>query len=284
MSLLAAAWPWALHPHPLLWSLALTALAGYVLAVRRWTGPGTVSRGLEPGQAAAFVCSLAVLLAAAGWPIGDLAARGLLSGLVLEHLLLALVVAPLGILALPDALWRRLFCTRRKLRAARMIARPWVALPPFNLLIVTLHLPGVIALQVQQPALHGALVSLLLVSAMLMWWPVLCPLPEAGALDEPRKMLYLFVQSIALTFLASWLAFAPYPLDRGRENLPWSLPAGADQTIAGVLVVFLGGVLLWLAIGAQFLKGQARQESEEEDEIISWEAFERELETWDLRH
>lgn len=284
MSLLAATSPWALHPHPLLWSLAVSGAAGYALAVRRWTGAGTVSPVLKPGQAAAFVCALAVLLAAAGWPIGDLAGRGLLSGLVLEHLLLALAVAPLVILAVPAALWRRLFCTRRRLRAARYIARPLIALPPFNLMMVALHLPGVVSLQMEEHAWHGALVAVLLLSAMLMWWPVLCPLPEAGALDEPRKMLYLFVQSVALTFSASWLAFAPHPLNPAQAGaLPWKLPAAADQTIAGVLVVFLGGVLLWLAIGAQFLKGQAREEAGEDDEAITWEEFERELETWDLR-
>ena len=74
------------------------------------------------------------------------------------------------------------------------------------------------------------------------------------------------------------------PLHRGGDgSLPWSLPAAADQTLAAVLVVFLGGVLLWLAIGAQFLKGQARDEAGDAEEAISWEEFERELETWDLR-
>ncbi|CAN5782041.1 hypothetical protein BH18ACT15_BH18ACT15_06370 [soil metagenome] len=282
MSLLAATSPWALHAHPLLWSLAVAGVAGYVLAVRRWTGPGTLSPALQPGQAAAAVCALAVLVAAAGWPIDDLAARGLLSGLVLEHLLLSLVVAPLLILAVPTALWHRLFSTRRRLRAARLIARPVIALPPFNVLMVTLHLPAAISLQAQEHAWHGVLVAVLLLFAMLMWWPVLCPLPEAGGLDEPRKMLYLFVQSVALTFSASWLAFGTPP-NPALKDPPWALTAAVDQTIAGVLVVFLGGVLLWLAIGAQFLKGQARERAGEDEEAITWEDFERELETWDLR-
>jgi putative membrane protein len=98
-------------------------------------------------------------------------------------------------------------------------------------------------------------------SAIVMWWPVLSPLPERPALSPPGQMLYLFVQSLAPTIPASFLTFGRTPLYEVYETLPklWGISALTDQLIAGLIMKIVGGLILWGFIVAVFFEWHARE-------------------------
>ena len=70
------------------------------------------------------------------------------------------------------------------LPALRFLTKPLVALILFNGVLAYIHAPNVIELMLRNEAAHLGLHLALIVSAMLMWWPVIGPIPEiaqAGA-------------------------------------------------------------------------------------------------------
>jgi putative membrane protein len=84
---------------------------------------------------------------------------------------------------------------------------------------------------------------------------------------------------------ASFLTFASSPLYEGYVGKPrvWTgFDVVTDQRVAGLVMKLGGGLLLWGVIAVLFFRWNA-QEERAEDELVTWDDFERELEAWDLR-
>ncbi len=282
----AAASPWEFHPHPEVWLLNAGLLIAYLAALRFW-GPQRAPAGRPPVETwrkACFITGVIVLWLSADWPLHDISENHLFSAHMLQHLLYMFVVPPLLLLGLPAWLLRSLVGSGRRLRALRWVTRPVPALLISNAVIVFIHWPAIVDLQVTSEAGHLAIHALLLTGMMLMWWPVIPPLPETASLSQPAKMLYLFLQSFIPTVPASFLTFAAEPLYRIYEgkDLLWGLDAVTDQRISGLLMKIGGGLILWAVIAFLFFRWSS-QENKAEGQEITWDDFERELQAWDMR-
>jgi putative membrane protein len=143
----------------------------------------------------------------------------------------------------------------------RFLTRPVVALVLFNGLLLFTHWPEVVAAAVGSEWIHFGLHVVLFSSAIVMWWPVLSPLPEMPALAPPAQMLYLFLQSLAPTIPASFLTFGHTLLYPVYATFPrvWGLSALDDQLIAGLIMKLLGGLILWGFITVIFFNWYARE-------------------------
>jgi putative membrane protein len=170
------------------------------------------------------------------------------------------------------------------LGVVRFVTRPLIALVTFNAVIVVTHWPVLVNAAVTSEPTHLGLHVVLVGAALMMWWPVVDPLPEFARLQPPGKMLYLFLQSIVPTVPASFLTFADSPLYAAYVEAPrlWGLSPVTDQMIAGLIMKIVGGLLLWFAIAFLFFKWYASEQSTEPN-TVAWDDFERELEVWDLR-
>jgi putative membrane protein len=282
----AAGSPWEFHPHPEVWLLNAGLLIAYFAALRFW-GPERAPAGRPPVETwrkACFVTGVIVLWLSADWPMHDISENHLFSAHMLQHLLYMFAVPPLLLLGLPAWLLRSLVGSGRRLRALRWVTRPVPALLISNGVIVFIHWPAIVDLQVTSEAGHLGIHALLLTGMLLMWWPVIPPLPETASLSQPAKMLYLFLQSFIPTVPASFLTFAAEPLYRIYEgkDLLWGLDAVTDQRISGLLMKIGGGLILWAVIAYMFFRWSS-QESKTEGQEITWDDFERELQAWDMR-
>ena len=115
------------------------------------------------------------------------------------------MVPPLLLLAMPAWL-ARLIILEDGLpqRILRFLTKPIVAGIIFNALQVLTHWGTVVDLSVENGAFHYGIHLLVFASALLMWFPVLGPLPEMQ-MSEPGKMLYLFLMSMGtLLILRCW--------------------------------------------------------------------------------
>jgi putative membrane protein len=190
------------------------------------------------------------------------------------------------LLGLPPWLLRALFRPPALMAALRGLTRPVVALLAFNAVIAVTHWPALVDASLRSELAHFAIHLVLFTTATLMWWPVVAPLPELATLSQPAKMFYLFLQSVVPTVPASFLTFADGPLYPFYASVPrvWEwLDVVTDQRVAGLLMKLGGGLLLWGVITFMFFRWSAREEAEEDAPELSWDDFERELETWDLR-
>lgn len=240
-------WPLDFHLHPdVIVVVALVAL-GYWLALTR-LGPRRAPAGIPPAsrrQVRLLAAGVATLFVFSEWPVHDLAEGYLYSVHMIQHSAYTLLVPPLFILGTPAWLWRWLM--RPVMGLFRALTRPLPAVSLFSAVTVVTHLPPVVTASIRSGLVHFGLHAVLVLTAILLWWPLLSPLPEAPRLTAPvHRMLYIFGQSLVPSMVGSaliWTTAVPY---RVYEEFPpvWGIDDLADQQWAGVIMEIIEGVVL----------------------------------------
>ncbi|HEU5003693.1 MAG TPA: cytochrome c oxidase assembly protein [Actinomycetota bacterium] len=290
MPLLAAtAYPPGLGPWSLNVSVETLVVAEMLsLGVAYWAalrllGPRYVEPGERPAtraQVAFFAAALVSLGVSEGWPLAGIANNYLFSAHMLQHLIFVLVVPPLLLLGTPHWLARALLKRSVVWPVMKKLTRPIPATIIFNVVVVASHAPQVINLTVHNQGVHIADHLLLLGAGLIMWFPVLSPLPELPRLSYPAQMLYLFLQTILPTIPASFLTFASKPLYHYYAGVPraFGLSALADTQISGLLMKVGMGLELWTIIAVIFFRWSSQEErSARPPNELEWQAVEREL-------
>jgi putative membrane protein len=248
--------PWQAHPD--VWLLIVALAGGYLYALSAWGPRATPGRkAATRNQKILFFAGVGVLWVGADWPVHDVAEGYLYSVHMAQHMLFLYIAAPLLILGTPGWLFRRLLAPAPVFRAVRAMTRPLVALLAVNGYIVFTHWPAVVDASVRNGLLHFVLHVALVGLALIMWWPVLSPLPELPHLSYPGSMTYLFAHSIVPTVPASFLTFshgALFDAYAAAPRLAGWLTAVQDQQIAGLLMKIGGGLLLWGVIAVLFFR------------------------------
>jgi putative membrane protein len=211
---------------------------------------------LERGRRYRFLGGVAMLLLGAGWPIHDLAERFLYSMHMVQHMLFTFIAAPLLLTGMPAWMWRAMLRPAPVRAVWALLTRPLVALLVANGVLLFTHWPEIVSLSVRSELAHFSLHTLLLGSAIVMWWPVVSPLPELPALSRPGQLMYLFFQSLAPTIPASFLTFGTEPLYPIYATFPriWGIDPLTDQLMAGLVMKLVGGAILWAVITAIFFR------------------------------
>jgi putative membrane protein len=235
---------------------------------------------LEPGRRARFLGGVAVLLLGATWPVHDLAEGYLYSVHMVQHMLITFIAAPLLVTGMPAWMWRALLRPAPLRATWALFTRPLMALIIANGVLLFTHWPEIVALSVGSELAHFLLHALLLGSAIVMWWPVVSPLPELPPISRPAQLLYLFFQSLAPTIPASFLTFGTEPLYPIYATFPriWGLDPLTDQLIAGLVMKLVGGAILWVVIATIFFRW-GREETTEGWDALRFRDVEREIRT-----
>lgn len=267
------------QPHPDAWLLIVALAGGYLYALAAW-GPRETQhrRAASRGQKITYFAGVAAVWAAADWPVHQLA-DSLFSVHMAQHLVLSLVAAPLLILGTPAWLLRRLLRPRWVHAAWRTITKPLAALLIFNTWIALYHWPSLVNLSVDSDAFHLLVHVVWVLSAVVMWWPVLSALPELPHASYPVRMLYLFGHSLVPIVPASFLTFGTGLLyNRYAETTAaYGLDPLTDQQIAGLLMKIGGGFFLWAVISVLFFRWYAEETTGAPDALY-WRELEPDLE------
>ena len=247
----------AWHPHVDVLLILGSITVAYVLA---WRQRFRVVPAVEdPGRRkkiALFAIGMATLFVASSWPIHDLAEGALFSAQLLQHMLITLVGPAFLLAGTPDWMARRLLSPKPVMAAMKVLTKPFVAFVIFNGLLLASHWPGWVQATVGSEFLHLGAHILLFGSGILMWWPVLSPLPELPPISAPMQMVYLFLMSLAPTVPASFLTFGESPMYSVYASFPrvFAISAIDDQRVAGLLMKLAGGLILWGMITYIFFK------------------------------
>lgn len=256
--------PWlpALSPHlsTLLGTAILGALYfwGISAARRRWNlGPPA-----RPAQVASFIAALLVLVVSLNGPIHDLSDYYLFVIHMLQHLLLTLLFPPLLIYGTPGWLLRPLVRPEWVRRTGRVVTHPVFAGALFSVSVAAWHTVPLYDLMMRSHNVHIATHLLFIVTAVIMWWPVMSPLAEVPPLPLGARMLYLFLVSIPMQAVAAIITMADTPLYQWYVSAPrtWGLSPLDDQKIGGLLMWVPGNLWMFGAIAILFFRW-AREES-----------------------
>ncbi len=272
---------WTIHPDALL--LCFVLGWAYYYAVTdlrpRISDAGRVKRS----QVLLFSSGVAALFLAGGTPIHDLGERYLLSVHMAQHLLFTLAAAPLLVAGVPGWLWQAILLGPRVRPLARVLTTPIVAFSLFNGVLLLTHLPPVVDLALHVGVFHFFVHVVLVLTAMLMWWPILSPLAELPRLNPPLQMGYLFLQSLLPSVMASFITFADRAVYKFYVDAPRLLDISplTDQQVAGGLMKVVGSIVLWSFIAVVFFQWYAREEAEAQRP--RWEDIEAELDQLGLK-
>lgn len=253
----AAPFP-AWEPHPDVWLLVGLLAAGYAIAVAR-LGPRLAPVGspvVTRLQLTCFGAGLVALLVASDWPIHDLGEEYLFSVHMVQHLVYSIVAAPLLLLGTPAWLARYLLSPAWLLRVVRYMTRFFPATILFNAVVVFTHIPDVVDAALRDGFVHFSIHALVVVSSLIVWMPLLSPLPEVPRFQPLLRMLFLFLQSVVPTVPASFLTFGERPLYRFYEDVPrlWAITALDDMRVAGLVMKIGAGTVLWVIIAIVFFR------------------------------
>ena len=250
-------------PHPDVWLVCGLLGALYAIAIVR-VGPRIVAHGrpvVSRFQVVCFSLGVLALLVSSDWPIHDVAERYNYSVHMVQHLVVTMVATPLLLLGTPAWLARYLL-PGRLLDVVRTLSRFVPALIIFNLVLVLTHWPAMVNASLESGWVHFSLHVVLFMSSLIVWMPVVSPLPEVPRLAPVMRMLYLFTWSIVPTVPASFLTFGSDPLYKFYEDLPhlFGLSTLADQQLAGLIMKIAAGLLLWMIIAVVFFRWAAEED------------------------
>lgn len=252
----AAVEPWVWNPRPEVWALVAGIIGlGYYAA--HVIGPKVVPRGQEVvsrKQRIYFVVGVVLLAIAGGWPMHDIAERYLYSVHMFQHLLISFFIPVFFLQATPVWL-ARLILGSGNLGSTVLsrLVKPVVAGVIFNAVAALTHWNTIVQRSVDSGPFHYSVHLVMFWAALLMWMPILGPLPEYR-ISPPAQMVYLFLMSVIPTVPGGWLTFADnvvYPAYDTPERL-WGISVINDQQAAGFIMKIVAGLFLWTLIAVRF--------------------------------
>src|SRR5213592_1156703 len=167
-----------------------------------------------------------------------------------QHLLLTLVFPPLLLYGTPAHVVRPLLRPRWVMTLGRVLTRPLAAALVFTGPIVIWHVPSLYEAALRHHNLHIVQHVVFLATAVIMWWPVLSPVPELPRIPHLLQMLYLFLLGIPMSITGALITLSGsvlYPFYAAAPRV-WNLSPMDDQQIGGLLMWVLGGLMLWLVM------------------------------------
>ena len=254
---LARPWTWEWIPYPGIWLASILPVVLYARAVRRHPGP------IDARKAGQFVGGMVVFWLASDWPLGTLGAGYLASAHMTQFLLYTLVSAPLLLLGTPEWLARSVL-TRLRLESVVTWLGGGLAAAGliYNAILLTTHAPGTVDVLRNSQLGSFAMDVLWVVAGLVLWLPVISPLPEGRATTPFAKMAYLFVTtSVVAVIPASFLTFTSTPIYAIYELAPriGSLTAVEDQQLAGIIMKIATIPIIWSTIAVLWFRWTARE-------------------------
>jgi cytochrome c oxidase assembly factor CtaG len=262
--------------HPVLYGVLAAVVLVYAVATR--------SERFRPTAAlrTRFAVALVVLLAAYGWPLGDLASHVSLSALVVQRLLVLLCVAPLLMTSIPIDLAASLTRPAPIDRAVAVCSRPAVAVLLVTVIGTATLTPPVLSWSSSSTGAGALLGTVNLLIGVVLWLPVLSTAPGAHRLRHVGKGVYLLVSSLVVTSLSIVWIFARHPMygSFSHQETILGISPIVDQQLAGFISKLGAYAPMW-TIAFILL---ARDTGEEgDDTTLRWVDVQRELEREDRR-
>jgi len=256
---------WDLHPSVV---IGLALLGGLYVSLG-----GLRAR---PRRVASFAAALVVLFLALNGPLHNLSDSYLFSAHMVQHLVLTLVFPPLLLYGTPAWVVRPLLGPPAVFRVARWATRPLIAGVIFSAPITLWHFPRFYEAALEHHALHIVQHLVFLATAVIMWWPVLSPVPELPRASYLAQLLYLFALGLPMSLAGALITLADrvlYPFYVAAPRVWEGLAPLADQQLGGLLMWVVGTIYLWGAASVVWFRWSVREERGDADGAVPLEAY-----------
>jgi cytochrome c oxidase assembly factor CtaG len=201
---------------------------------------------------AAFGLAVLLLLVAFETPLETIGLHYLLTGHLLQNVILAEWAPGLAVAGVSPALARAI----ARPRAVRIATHPLVALPVWLLTYFAWHVPAVYDYALRHPdsLLHLEHASYFVTGAA-MWWPVVHETP--WRLSSGVKAGYVFAGFVLASPIGLLLALAGRPVYDFYASAPerlWGLSRLTDQQVAGMTMAAEQAVVFFAVFAVYFFR------------------------------
>ncbi|MGO4887916.1 cytochrome c oxidase assembly protein [Anaerobacillus sp. MEB173] len=220
-----------------------------------------------------FSIGVILLYIAKGSPLSYYGHHYLFSAHMTQMSIAYLIVPPLFLYGLPSWVIRPIVNYELIKKPFEFFTKPLIAIILFNGLFSIYHYPFVFNAIMSSPVLHVVVHIILMFAAFIMWWPILCPLPEQETLTPLKKVGYIFADGVLLTPACALIIFAGtvlYDPYLSAPQLISALPIIEDQQLGGVIMkivqeIVYGSILAYIFVG--WFKRERKEEDMEYERI-----------------
>ncbi len=240
--------------------LTLVATA-YVMRSRTLAEQG---RPVPAWRLACFGAGIAILVASLVSPLSHMGEELLLAHMV-QHLLVGDIAALLIVIGLTGPLLQPLLAIKA-IDRLRVLTNPLIALPLWAASLYVWHLPALYQAALTSEPLHELQHACFIGFGILMWMPLVGPLPKPRWFGIGAKFGYLLGVRFAGTVLGNvfmWSSTVFYP-DYASGEADFGISPLGDQGTAGVIMTIEGG-LVTLGVGAWLFLQWAQQDTERQE-------------------
>jgi len=242
--------------------LQLLAVIAVALAyARRAATLSSEGRPLPPWRVACFAAGIVFITAGLVSPLSHMGGELLLAHMA-QHLLIGDIAALLIVLGLTGPLLQPLLAVGW-IDRLRVLAHPLVALPLWVASLYIWHIPALYQASLTSEPVHALQHACFIGFGVLMWMPLLGPLPKPAWFGLPAKLGYLVGIRFAGTVLGNvfmWSNTVFYP-DYASGEADFDISPLSDQGTAGVIMTIEGG-LITLGVMAWLFLLWAQQDTE----------------------
>ena len=216
---------------------------------------------LPLGRQASVAIGLLAMFLTLNGPIHDISDYYLFTGHMVQHLVLTFVTPPLLLLGVPGWMLRPALAHPGVAAVARWVTTPRTAFALFNLVLAVWHLPPLYNSAMYHHPVHILQHLMFLVTAVIVWWPLLSPMPELPRLSYPGQMLYAFLMTLPMTIVSIFIVYADHVLYPAYASAPrlWGLSPLEDQRLGGLIMWIPGGLFFYLLTAVVFFKWATSQ-------------------------
>ncbi len=232
-----------------------------LLYARRMSSLAASGRPVPAWRAISFASGLALIVAGLASPLAHMGDELLLAHMA-QHLLIADLAALLLVLGLTGPLLQPLLAVAW-IDRLRILAHPLVAFPLWAANLYLWHLPVLYQGALGSEPLHALQHACFLGFGVLMWMPLVGPLPVPRWFGLPAKLGYVVAVRLAGTVLGNvfmWSNQVFYP-DYAPGEADFDVSPLSDQGTAGVIMTVEGGLVTLGLLAWLFLRW-AQQDSE----------------------
>jgi putative membrane protein len=227
----------------------------------------TLAEGGRPVPAwrvACFAGGIILIVAGLVSPLAHMGEELLLAHMA-QHLLIGDLAALLIVLGVTGPLLQPLLANRA-IDRLRVLAHPLVALPLWTASLYVWHIPALYQASLTNEFVHALQHACFIGFGILMWMPLVGPLPTPSWFGIGSKLGYLIGVRFAGTVLGNvfiWSGTVFYP-DYAPGEADFEISPLSDQGIAGVIMTIEGGLVTLGVLAWLFLRW-AQQDTERQE-------------------
>ena len=239
---------WHFHPDIVVGVVLLQGF--YILSITVLSSRYNLAPTVDKRKTFLFTMGVLFMYIALSSPIHHLADNYLFSAHMVQHLILLLLVPPLLLTGTPEWMWRPIVRYRLTRHIANWLTRPVQAFAISGLILALWHLPPFYNATLTSHTLHVIEHIMFILSAIIMWWPVLSPVIAIPRASYPMQMVYLFLLTLPAGFIGAAITFSPRILYDFYATVPrlWALDVVTDQQIGGLIMKIPGALAFFITM------------------------------------